>query len=422
MTEAVEAWARSGAMALTGLPDGPPLVGPLSLPPFVVGLQEAVERLTSGLGVTVSLDAMALLGERAAITGRTRAGRTSCGGATRLLRAADGWVAVTLARPDDLDVVPAWLGLDGPPAGDVWERVRTEVARGRAGELVAWGRTLGLPVARLGETTPPGTPMLGQGDSRVALPVRPAWIGPARPVRALGELVVADLSSLWAGPLCGQVLTEAGARVVKVEDTSRPDGARRGPRAFFDLMNGGKESVRLDLRSGVGKEALRRLVSRADVVIEASRPRALRQLGIHAEDVLRTGSPKIWISITGYGRREPYGERVAFGDDAAVSGGLVAWTGDVPFFCADAVADPLTGLVAATACLTLLGGPGRWLVDIAMAEVAARAATAEDMTGHACGDPGGWPCAAAPRARRPRARGPAPGSHTRRVLGDLGLA
>ena len=57
-----------------------------------------------------------------------------------------------------------------------------------------------------------------------------------------------ELGSLWAAPLCGSLLAAAGADVVKVESIGRPDGARRGPPAFFDLLNGGKRSVALDLR------------------------------------------------------------------------------------------------------------------------------------------------------------------------------
>ena len=65
-------------------------------------------------------------------------------------------------------------------------------------------------------------------------------------------LVVIDLSALWAGPLCGDLLARSGATVVKVESTQRPDGARRGARAFFDLLNGRKRSVGLDLQSRQG--------------------------------------------------------------------------------------------------------------------------------------------------------------------------
>jgi crotonobetainyl-CoA:carnitine CoA-transferase CaiB-like acyl-CoA transferase len=181
-----------------------------------------------------------------------------------------------------------------------------------------------------------------------------------------------DLSALWAGPLCASVLQLAAARVVKMESLARPDGLRRGDPALFDLLNAGKQSVSLDLRQASDLADLRRLLAAADVVIDSSRPRALEQLSIRAADVL-AASPRlrVWLSVTGYGRSEPQRNWVAFGDDAAVAGGLVACDRYGPCFCADAVADPATGLVAAAACLSALRGGGRWLIDIAMARVAA---------------------------------------------------
>jgi crotonobetainyl-CoA:carnitine CoA-transferase CaiB-like acyl-CoA transferase len=114
---------------------------------------------------------------------------------------------------------------------------------------------------------------------------------------------------------------------------------------------------------------LRDLISRADVVVEASRPRALAQFAIGADDFLtRDGGPVVWVAITGYGRADP---RVAFGDDAAVAGGLVVYDSVGPCFCADAVADPLTGMVAADVCLAALASGERALLDIPLAGVAA---------------------------------------------------
>ena len=94
---------------------------------------------------------------------------------------------------------------------------------------------------------------------------------------------------------------------------------------------------------------------------------ALEQLGISAADMLTTGRPRLWISITAYGRSGPSGTHVGFGDDAAVAGGLVAWSGNNPVFCGDAIADPLTGLIAASQGIETLRAGGRCVLDIAMA-------------------------------------------------------
>jgi crotonobetainyl-CoA:carnitine CoA-transferase CaiB-like acyl-CoA transferase len=193
-------------------------------------------------------------------------------------------------------------------------------------------------------------------------------------------LRVVDLSSLWAGPLCTRLLREAGADVTKIESRSRPDGGRGGSPAFFDALNSGKEMVILDFDAE--RSRLQDLVGRADVVVEASRPQALAQFGVDAAQFLaRDDGPHVWISITGYGRADP---RVAFGDDAAVGGGLVVEDDAGPCFCADAVADPLTGLVAADACLSALAGGDRVLLDIPMTRVAAAFAGPTLAVGDRC--------------------------------------
>jgi hypothetical protein len=293
------------------------------------------------------VDAFTLLGQRAAITGCMRNGTTSCGGSSRLLRAADGWVAVSLARPSDVELVPAWLG--GP-------ELEERLARLPAIEAVTRGRLLGLPVAALGErsvTTASSATQLGDAPPLTRPPV------------------VIDLSSLWAGPLCTRILLARGARVIKVESTTRPDGARLGSPAFFELLNGGKEQVAIDFTT----EDLRRLVLAADVVVEGSRPRALEQLGIDAAAMVRQG-PQVWLSITAHGRTDPQRDWVGFGDDTAVAGGLVArWQG-TPCFVADAVADPLAGIAGAGAVLVALRKGGRWLIDCNLAGVSAHVAAA----------------------------------------------
>jgi crotonobetainyl-CoA:carnitine CoA-transferase CaiB-like acyl-CoA transferase len=179
-------------------------------------------------------------------------------------------------------------------------------------------------------------------------------------------LLVADLSSLWAGPLCGQLLARAGAVVVKVESPRRPDGTRRGESAFFDWMNFGKLSYAVDFDDDT--DAVRQLLTAADVVIEGSRPAALRRRGLSADDVPgRAG--RIWLRIRGY-RGQPY--RSAFGDDAAVAGGLVGDGTRGPVFCGDAIADPLTGLEAVRAVAQSLRRGGDEVIDVSMAQVAAR--------------------------------------------------
>jgi hypothetical protein len=378
-------------MALTG-----PLDEALGPPGGLVDGVEAMARPFDGL------DALALLGERAAHMGLWRRGTTSCGGSCRLLPSRQGFVAVSLARADDFDSVPAWLELDVPPATApaTWSAVADAVASRDVDELAARAALLGLPVARVGEAA--------DAPGLVRVPLGPAA------ARELAGLVVLDLSALWAGPLCGDLLAGNGASVIKVESSKRPDGARRGPRGFFDLLNGRKRSVALDLRSSEGIGVLRALVRQADVVVEASRPRALEQLGIRAADEVAGGGPQVWVSITGYGRHGEGAGRVAFGDDAAGGGGLVVWHDGAAMFCADAVADPITGLAAARACLDALAAGGRWLLDVSMAGVCAA------LAGPTLPAPSGL-AVAPPRARPTTGSAPELGADTTQVLTELGL-
>ncbi|MEU6372604.1 CoA transferase [Streptomyces sp. NPDC046909] len=342
-------WAESGAMALTGHEHGPPL-----LPP--AGLMRLLHELRRAL--PVDLDPALLLGARAGAAGLTRRGRTSAGGATRLLPAADGWCAVTLARPDDLELLPAILGR--ADIHDPWDDLAATARTTKARELTAHIRMFGVPAAAL-PTRPP--PPLTEGP-----PFRTTRIAdPAKKPRLDRPLVV-DLSSLWAGPLCAHLLGRAGARIVKVESTRRPDGARAGSPALYDWLHGGHESVAVDFTTAEGRADLAELIDAADVVIEASRPRALAQLGLAVER-LEHRAGKVWVGITGYGRSHP--DRVAFGDDAAVAGGLVARSQDGPVFCGDAIADPLTGVVAALGAFTALARGGGEFIDVSMRDVAA---------------------------------------------------
>ncbi|HEY5098080.1 MAG TPA: CoA transferase, partial [Acidimicrobiales bacterium] len=139
---------------------------------------------------------------------------------------------------------------------------------------------------------------------------------------------------------------------------------------FFRLLNAGKDSVALDFDTEEGRRHLTDIVSRADVVITGARPRALHQLGLDLETMVAQGRPRVWLSVTGYGAANGSGHRVAFGDDAAVAGGLVAFDDRGPCFCGDAIADPLCGLASTVAVLTAAGREGSWVVDASMADIA----------------------------------------------------
>jgi hypothetical protein len=358
--EPAVAWARSGLMMLTGTAEGPPQMCPVPLASCADGAMAALRALMAAGTETLPAGA-ALLGERAAIAGLRRNGAISPGGGCHLLQTADGWLAASLVRECDWAAVPAWLECSA--LGD-WEAVGAVVATRRTDLLVERARLLGLPVGA--SPARPTARGLWHGVARHGPPAAEgAWR--VRPPRVL------DLSSLWAGPLCSHLLQALGARVLKVESRARPDGARTGPADFHDLLNAGKRSVALEFEAG-GITRLQQLIDWADVVIEGSRPRALRQLGIVAEDCIARRRGLTWISITGYGRDEPQCQWTAFGDDAGVAAGLSsllqAATG-LPLICGDAIADPLTGMHAALAALASHRSGGGRLVSVPLHDVVA---------------------------------------------------
>jgi hypothetical protein len=380
-------WAASGGMALTGQADGAPAASPAPAFGLLCAVAGELATVTGATGVEVRADPGELVAGRAALAGFRRRGRVSAGGSARLLRAADGWCAVNLSRDDDVAAVPAIIGALGAAgaagrgggAEGAWGALEAAAVGTRAAALAGAAQLLGVPAAAL-PSVRPARPSSGRNESGLSGAGESGGWPPGRVGRIaarsagvrLAGAVVVDLSSMWAGPLCARLLGLAGADVIKVETPDRPDGARAGERRFFDWLHAGHRSVVLDFRAESGRRALAALLAAADVVIEASRPRALRQLGL-APELIPHRDGQVWLSITGYGRADSaLSELVAFGDDAAVAGGLVGRTGDdgAPVFCADAIADPLTGLCGALAVARSVAGGGGELIDLSMRAVA----------------------------------------------------
>lgn len=347
-------WAQSGLMSLTGFPDGDALMCPVPLAACADGALAALAAL-AGADFHRQRGSQ-LLAVRAAIAGYSRQGDRSPGGSCRLLSAADGLLAVNLARDSDWELVPAWLEADSAPD---WAAIAAAVREKSVAQLEERARLLGLAVAR---SEPP---VAATGWFSMA-----ARAAQARPKNRVPRVV--DLSALWAGPLCGKLLHQCGADVIKVESSQRPDGARNGPRAFFDLLNAGKSSVALDFGTAQGRAQLKELIRSADIVIESSRPRALRQLGIHAEALMAERAGLTWISLSGYGRGEPQDHWIAYGDDAGVAAGLseiMQQATGRACIVGDAISDPLTGMHAALAAWACWQAGGGALLSLSLRDV-----------------------------------------------------
>ena len=303
------------------------------------------------------LDGLALLGERAALGGLARGGadllwRRGPSGA----RARDGWLAVSLARPEDVAALPAWLGRD-VTGDDPWPIVLRGRGRPcRPPHSTSKAHSWGCPFAAVGSVGRP---------SRCAfdLPVGARRIGRGPP----GSPARAERSRWSTSPRCGPVPSVASCwprrahGSIKVESTGRPDGARRGPARFFDLLNGAKAlgGAGPGLRPPAGASC-GRLMGAADVVIESARPRALEQMGIDTQRGLWGKARAPWC-----GRRSPATgvspgrrQRVGFGDVAAAAGGLVAGDARGPASWPTPWPIPWPALVTAAAVLEALGAGG----------------------------------------------------------------
>jgi hypothetical protein len=344
------------------------LTPPLSIP--LAGWADRQLRLLAsetGAGRIAALEGATLLGERGSNGGFTINGLRSAGiGGSRLMPTRDGgWFALTLLRAEDRALLPALFGEDLDVGSD--PAITQAVARHDVAELVARGRLLGLPVASADETpVSPPIETIAQGRFRQRQP-------------SAAPLVI-DLSAIWAGPLAGHLLWLAGAEVVKVESLTRPDLIRRDDPATFDLINQGKASVVLDFASDAHKAALIELIGRADVVIESSRPRALRHLGIDADALVRETPGLVWLSVTGHGARGEAADWAGIGNDCGVAAGLSrameAASGTIGYV-GDAIADPLTGISAALAGWRAFRAGTAQRIGFAMSAIAAHALAEE---------------------------------------------
>lgn len=315
-----------------------------------------------------ALSGATLMGERGANGGYRIAGRVSAGlGGSRLLPTRDGgWFALTLIRAEDRELLPALFGDAQFPIHDQ-HAIAAAVLQHDAADLVERGRALGLPVAHADEVpASPAVEVMLRGPHRE----RPVGHRP----------LVVDLSAIWAGPLAGHLLWQAGMDVVKVESTTRPDLIRRDDPVTFDLINQGKASLLVDFASNGEKARLIALIRRADVVIESSRPRALRHLGIDAEVLVREVPGLVWLSVTGHGASGDAANWVGIGNDCGVAGGLsramAELTGEIGYV-GDAIADPLTGITAAREGLAALRSGAGQRIGLSMSAITAKALAEE---------------------------------------------
>jgi CoA:oxalate CoA-transferase len=153
----------------------------------------------------------------------------------------------------------------------------------------------------------------------------------------LAGVTVLDITRVVAGPFCSMLLAELGATVIKVEHPDDPDYARTFPpmvagdddefSAFFAQFNRNKQGITLNMKSEEGKQLLRLLVRKADILVENFRPGTMEKLGLGYE-VLREENPRlVYTAISGFGRTGPNSTRPAYDNTGQATGGLWSMNG-----------------------------------------------------------------------------------------------
>jgi crotonobetainyl-CoA:carnitine CoA-transferase CaiB-like acyl-CoA transferase len=151
----------------------------------------------------------------------------------------------------------------------------------------------------------------------------------------LHDLRVIEMGQLLAGPFCGQLLGDFGAEVIKLESPGQGDPMRewgrekpKGRSLWWPVVARNKKSVTCNLRTAEGQDLARRLIARADVVVENFRPGTLERWGLDYE-TLRADNPGLILTrVTGYGQSGPYSSRAGFGSIGEAMGGIRYTTGD----------------------------------------------------------------------------------------------
>lgn len=201
-------------------------------------------------------------------------------------------------------------------------------------------------------------------------------------MKPLDNIRVLDLTNVLAGPFCCHQLVHMGAEVIKVEAVGRGDLARqlgadtdlnnKGMGISFLAQNAGKKSVTLNLKTDRGKELLKMMVAKADVLVENFRPGVMNRLGVGYE-VLKEANPNlIYCAISGFGQEGPWARRPAYDQIIQGSSGVMSITGDkdsAPLRVGYPIADTVGGLTAAFSIAAALNAEKRGaFIDISMLE------------------------------------------------------
>ncbi|WP_370653491.1 CaiB/BaiF CoA transferase family protein [Caballeronia sp. Lep1P3] len=173
----------------------------------------------------------------------------------------------------------------------------------------------------------------------------------------LAGMRVIELAHIMSGPICGMMLADMGADVIKVERIPNGDDCRRfapilqsGESASFMIVNRNKRGIALDLKTQGGKDVLRKMLASADVVTENYRRGTMEKLGMGYESLKAVNPGLIYCAISGYGRSGPMADKGGFDLIAQGMSGLMSMTGEpgqAPIKAGSPVTDINAGILAA---------------------------------------------------------------------------
>src|ERR1700731_2840102 len=177
--------------------------------------------------------------------------------------------------------------------------------------------------------------------------------------KALARFTVLDLTRVRSGPTCVRQLADWGANVIKIETPPGIEEQMGGPREGSDFQNlhRNKRSMTLNLKAPAALSAFKRMVKKADVVVENFRPDVKRRVGIDYPALRRINPKLIYASISGFGQTGPYANRPGFDQIAQGMGGLMSITGlpgQGPVRVGIPIADLCAGLFCALGILVAL--------------------------------------------------------------------
>jgi formyl-CoA transferase len=151
----------------------------------------------------------------------------------------------------------------------------------------------------------------------------------------LADLRVVEMGQLIAGPFCGQLLGDFGAEVIKLESPGAGDPMRQwgrekphGRSLWWPVIARNKKSVTCDLRTAEGQDLARRLIDRADIVVENFRPGTLERWGLGFDRLRETNPGLVLVRVTGFGQTGPYAPRAGYGSIGEAMGGVRHVIGD----------------------------------------------------------------------------------------------